>query len=363
MTSLETAKPAVMEGGGSYNRHAAVPAGGANLALPFLEQAVRNLALGGGDEPIVIADYGSSQGKNSLAPLRAAIRGLRARVGPQRPILVVHIDQHANDFNTLFDVLHNDPERYSLDDPNVFPSAIGRSFYETVFPPRYVDLGWCSYAAIWLSRIPARIPGHFISLAATGEVRAAFERQGAEDWKLFLSQRAVELRPGGRLVVVLPGLSDDGVAGFEPLFNLANATLSEMVREGLIPAEERAQMVLGNYGRRRSELLDPFRHDGQFQGLTVEHCDLSQLPDAAWADFQRDGNKEVLVSRRAAFFRAIFVPSLACAIPDPARRLGFADHMEQKLKQRLAVDPAPFHSFVQTMVLAKTTSTTGTKQR
>lgn len=212
--------------------------------------------------------------------MRSAIRCLRTRVGSDRPVIVVHIDQHANDFNTLFDVLHNDPERYSLEDPNVFPSAIGRSFYETVFPPQYVDLGWCSYAAIWLRRIPARIPGHFVSLAATGAVRAAFERQGAEDWKLFLSQRAVELRPGGRLVVVLPGLSDEGVAGFEPLFNLANEALSEMVGEGLIPAEEPEQMVLGNYGRRRSQLLDPFRRDGQFQGLTVEHCDLSQLPDA-----------------------------------------------------------------------------------
>jgi hypothetical protein len=352
-----------MEGGGSYNRHAGLPSGGASQALPFLEQAVRNLALGGGDEPVVIADYGSSQGKNSLVPVRAAIQGLRARVGPQRPILVVHIDQHANDFNTLFDVLHNDPERYSLDDSNVFPSAIGRSFYENVFPPRHVDLGWSSYAAIWLSRIPARIPGHFISVAATGAARTAFERQGAEDWKLFLSQRAVELRPGGRLVVVLPGVSDDGAVGLEPLFNLANAVLSEMVSEGLLSAEERAQMVLANHARRRSELLDPFRQDGKFQGLTVEHCDLSPLPDAAWADFERDGNKEALVSGRAAFFRAIFVPSLAWAIPDPARRLSFANHMEQKLKQRLAAGPASLHSFVQTMVLAKTTSTAGTNQR
>jgi hypothetical protein len=197
MTDLATAKPAAMEGGGSYNRHAGVPAGGANLALPFLEQAVQNLALGGGDEPVVIADYGSSQGKNSLAPVRAAIRGLRTRVGLQRSILVVHIDQYTSDFNTLFDVLHNDPERYSLDDPNVFPSAIGRSFYETVFPQHHVDLGWCCYAAIWLSRIPARIPGHIVSLAAPGTVRAAFDRQGAEDWSLFLSLRAIELRPGG----------------------------------------------------------------------------------------------------------------------------------------------------------------------
>ena len=37
------------------------------------------------------------------------------RVGQERPILVVHIDQPDNDFNTLFDVLHRDPE-----DPSKF---------------------------------------------------------------------------------------------------------------------------------------------------------------------------------------------------------------------------------------------------
>ena len=67
----------VMEGGGSYNLHARIPAGGGNLALPYLEEAARSVTLGPGSDPIVIADYGSSQGKNSLAPMRAAIRCLR----------------------------------------------------------------------------------------------------------------------------------------------------------------------------------------------------------------------------------------------------------------------------------------------
>ena len=227
MANQVTAIHGVMEGGGSYNRHARIPAGGGNLALPFLEQAVRNITFDGGDQSVVIADYGSSQGKNSLAPMRAAIKALRSRVGPDRPIIVVHIDQAANDFNTLFDVLHSDPERYSVDDPNIFPSAIGRSFYESVFPREHVHLGWSSYAAVWLSRIPMLIPGHFVALATTGDVREAFERQAADDWRFFLSLRAGELRPGGRLVVVLPSLNDDGSAGFEPLFRHANEGLAE----------------------------------------------------------------------------------------------------------------------------------------
>ena len=83
------------------------------MALPSLEKAVRNMALDPGDQPLVIADYGSSQGKNSLAPIRVAIRILRERTGPSRPIFVFHVDQPSNDFNALFDVLDTDPNRYT----------------------------------------------------------------------------------------------------------------------------------------------------------------------------------------------------------------------------------------------------------
>jgi S-adenosylmethionine-dependent carboxyl methyltransferase len=353
MTNQAIATHGVMEGGGSYNRHARIPAGGGNLALPVLEQAARSITLDDGNQPVVVADYGSSQGKNSLAPMRTAITALRARVGPDRAICVVHIDQAANDFNTLFQVLHSDPDRYSLNDPNVFPSAIGRSFYESVFPKGHVHLGWSSYAAVWLNRIPRLIPGHFVALASTGDVREAFELQAADDWKSFLSLRAGELRPGGRLVIVLPGLTDEGVAGFEPLFRHANEALAEMVAEGPISAAERASMVLGTYPRRRCELLAPFSTDGQFCGLTVELCDLSALPDAAWAEYQRDGDKDVLSTRHARFFRSIFVPSLASVITNEGKRNIFADRLEGKLKRRLAEQPMPFDSFVQTIALAK----------
>jgi hypothetical protein len=353
MATPAIATHGVMEGGGSYNQRAFVPAAGGSLALPFLEQAVQEITLDRSDQPIVIADYGSSQGKNSLAPMRAAIKVLRTRVSADRPISVVHVDQAANDFNTLFDVLHSDPGCYSIGDPNVFPSAIGRSFYQRVFPGEQVHVGWSSYAVVWLSRIPMLIPGHFMPLAATGDVRKAFEQQAADDWKLFLSIRSKELRTGGRLVVVLPGRNDDGSTGFEPLFKSANSALAEIVAEDTITQDECSRMVLGTYPRRKCELLAPFNAGGQFVDLTVEHCELCGLPDAAWTDYERDANAELLASRHAGFFRSIFVPSLASALGDTAKRMAFADAMDQKLMGRMVEQPAPFHSFVQTMVLAK----------
>lgn len=348
----------VMEGKGSYNKHAKLPAGGAALAMPLLEKAVQNVEVDTTDQPIVIADYGSSQGKNSMAPMQVAIRGLRNRIGPGRAISIFHIDQPSNDFAALFGILDADPDRYVLDEPNVFPAAIGRSFYENVLPPGSVHLGWSSYAAVWLSRIPALIPGHVFYLFSTGSVRAEFERQSAQDWAAFLSLRSRELHPGGRLVVVLPALADDGSAGFEPIFEQANAVLAEMASDGTITSEERSRMVISAFPRRKRDLLAPFAANGKFQQLIVEDCEMYELPDAAWADYERDRDKEALVAKHALFFRSIFVPSLASALEraregDAEAFATFSNQVEQRLKRRLASQLAPMHSFVQTIVLSK----------
>ena len=87
MSDGARAHVSAMEGQGAYNRHAAIPAAGGSFAIPLLEEAARQITLNSGDRPIVIADYGSSQGKNSLAPMQAAIAALRSRVGRERPIL------------------------------------------------------------------------------------------------------------------------------------------------------------------------------------------------------------------------------------------------------------------------------------
>ena len=348
----------VMEGEGAYNKHAKLQAGGAAMAMPSLEKAVQGLQLDESEQPLIIADYGSSEGKNSMAAVQFAIRRLRKRIGAKRPIFVYHVDQPSNDFKSLFEVLHADPNRYVADEPNVFPAAIGRSFYENVLPPGSVHLGWSSYAAVWLSRIPALIPGHFFSPHSTGMARAHFERQGQRDWEAFLSLRARELRPGGRLVVVLPALADDGSSGLEPIFDAANAALGEMVARGEIKSEERSTMTLGSHPRRKGDLLAPFGGSGEFQELTVEDFQVFELPDAAWKDYQRDGDKEALVARQALFFRSVFVPSLASALlrvrAGDAEALGtFGDQLEQRLKRCLGSQPASTHSFVQIMVLAK----------
>ena len=166
-----------MEGKGSYNRYARLPAGGGALALPHLERAIADVPVGSG--VIVIADYGSSQGKNSLAPMAVAISTVRARADPERSILVCHEDQPSNDFNALFELLDSHPDRYQLADPNVFPCAIGRSFYENVLPEEFVHVGCSSYAAMWISRIPALIPDHIAAAFVAFAYRPCGQSSGA----------------------------------------------------------------------------------------------------------------------------------------------------------------------------------------
>jgi SAM dependent carboxyl methyltransferase len=344
-----------MEGRGAYNRHAKHQASGGAMVFPLLEKAVADVPLDGG-RPVVIVDYGSSQGKNSLAPMRLAIDAVRARVGAERPILVYHEDLPINDFNALVDTLHKDPDRYVLNRQNVFPCLIGRSFYEQVLPESSVDIGWSSYAAMWISRVPMAIPGHFISRRGTDEVRAAFDRQLAADWELFLSLRAREMRPGGRLVVSIPGSNDDGTFGFDEVLDQANATLAEMVSDGAISADERARMVHGGIPRPLRDLVAPFARDPHFTGLSLERSEAFPVPDVAWETFQRDGDREALASGRALFFRVTFAPTLAGALEnsgDPERRRVFFDRLESGLKRRLSDAPAPVRALIAAIVLVK----------
>jgi hypothetical protein len=345
-----------MEGRGAYNRHAGLQAAGGALALNALKQAAASVVLETVDQPIVIAEYGASQGRNSQLPMRVAISELRARVGPDRPVLVYHEDLPINDFGSLFEVLESAPDRYVRDDPQVYPCAIGRSFYESVLPPAYVHLGWSAYAAMWLSSVPTPVADHIYVPCMKGAASAAFREQGKKDWQKFLSLRATELRPGGRLVVVLPGADDDGRTGFEPLMNDANDVLTQMADEGAITEDERAHMVLATYARPVRELLTAFETDGRFCALSVEHCERLPLPDAVWDDFLQDGDGGRMVSRYAAFYRSTFVPSLFLALAqlDDAQRKGkLSDRFEHLLKVRLEARMEPIRSQVQMLVFAR----------
>jgi hypothetical protein len=306
----------------------------------MLEHAARTVALPPGSQPIVIADYGSSEGHNSLLPLGAAIAILRQRIGPDRAISVVHTDLPDNDFSILFETLNTDPNSYLRRDHAVFSSAVGRSFYEQILPTGSVTLAWSSWAVQWLSRAPGPIPDQVqVAFSQDASTRAAFSRQAEEDWQRFLAHREHELCPGARLAVITMAVDENGEFGYRPLLNAMYSALIDMVDSGFLSSDELRRMVIPTVARSRADFLAPFGVDGRFESLRVEELDIFLGEDHFWSDFERDGDARKFAARWAAFSRASVFPTLACALDggrSDSRAAQFIERLESGTTTRLA---------------------------
>jgi hypothetical protein len=347
---------AAMEGAGAYNRSSSVQAAGLAPAVPWFIEAARLVPLGVPEAPLIVADYGSSQGRNSLTPLGAAIGVLRERAGADRPISVVHTDLPGNDFSALFQVVAADPDSYLRGDANIFPYAIGRSFYESLFPPDSVTLGWSSWAVQWMSRVPDEVPDHIhYSRSAVASVRVAYARQGAEDWQTFLALRGRELRPGGRLVILLMALAEDGDFGFGPVMDHLQDALTQFVAEGFLTPAEHARMVIPTVGRSRAALLAPFAARGRFAGLEVVQLDTFAGADPVWDAYEASGDVKALALSWAAFVRAFAAPTFTAALDSTSdgRAAAFGDRLEAELVNRFAAAPVRMLSTLARVHLVK----------
>lgn len=354
MAPVFSLKPAPMEGAGAYNRNSRVQEAGASPAIALWEETAAQVLLPPASEPIVIADYGSSQGGNSFGPVVAAIDRVRQRIGPGRPISIVHNDLPSSDFSALFEALASDPDSYLRVDAASYPSAVGHSFYEQVLPPASVTLGWSSWAVQWLSRAPAPIPDQLqVAFSADKAVRDLYEQQSAEDWRAFLTHRARELRPGGRLVVLTMALTPQGDFGYRPILMAMYAALEQFVREGFISEAELRNMVIPTVGRSLTQLKHPFS-EGRFAGLSIDHAEVFSGPDLIWEDFERDRDAKAYGARWAAFSRASVLPTLALALAGAAeRKTEFMSRLENDMTMRLAAAPERFPIPLGLMALSK----------
>ncbi|MDR4483133.1 MAG: hypothetical protein R3B95_07895 [Nitrospirales bacterium] len=104
------------------------------MHLLFLIRAAESVQLPDNPGVVVIADYGSSQGK-ILEPMKAAITAHAQPHDRTSPIAVFHNDQPANDFSSLFQVMESVQKVTGTVKSRMwFSYATGRSFYERLFP-------------------------------------------------------------------------------------------------------------------------------------------------------------------------------------------------------------------------------------
>ncbi len=334
-TRLATALTA-MEGGGFYNRNSGLQAAGMSLALPLLAHAAEAVPTPE-SAPLVIVDYGASQGRNSLAPMGLAIETLRRRVGPDRPIEVIHEDLPGNDFASLFTTLAEDPASYLGDDPNVFASAVGRSYYEPVTPPSRVLLGWNAWTLHWMSRNPVLVADHaYAVFSREAGAREAVRRQQADDWRRFLAARARELQAGGRIVCLMAGRAESD--GGEWIIGEFWQAVLSMGRDGLLSADERARITFPSAGRSAADLRAPFE-EGPFDGLALEHVSGVETPDPFFDAYAASGDVAGLARAWSGMAQAVGRPVLATALAGRPDTALVTDELFRRFEARVAAAP------------------------
>jgi hypothetical protein len=284
-----------MRGGGYYS---AVTKGAKDVideATPLVLDAIRRLPDADATTPFTLTDMGCADGGTSLDLVRQVITAVRDR-WPQRAICIVYTDQPRNDYNSLFHLIHGlTPLPSYLDEiEEVHVLASATSFYRQILPAGTLDLGFSATAMHWLNRKPCDLTHHVHALCAADAELATFAEQGQRDWETILLQRARELKPGGRLVLV--NFCKDEAGQYTSrvnMFDTVNALWRRFTTEGVISGAEYVRMTLPQYYRTVDEFTRPLTDPASpvyRAGLRVEQCETRTIPCPFAAAFREHGD-------------------------------------------------------------------------
>jgi len=258
-----------------------------------------------------IVDYGSSQGRNSVMFFEKALPFLRKKL-PTMPIMLVHNDQQANDWNMLM----NTSTREALKDQHVFVLANATSFYDRVMPPNSVDFAFSATAFHWLPLPLPEIKPEEEAMALTSifvrplpePLRSRYKAHGLQAWDRNLRIRFEELKPGGRIVICIPVAIQGKVPN-------AWAKLSETLRaladEGMLPKSELAHIKLPTW---RIDTDQEFFGPILSAGFELEAIDKHSVPDPFKADLEATGNRAAYAEKVCEWMRSATEPSMAAQI-------------------------------------------------
>jgi SAM-dependent methyltransferase len=321
-------------------------------ATPLVLDAISKMQLDRTDA-FCFSDMGCADGGSSMALVRRAIETVRAGAS-SRQVHVLYTDQPRNNYNALFAILHGleaGPEAAYLDDfSGVFASASGSSFYRQLCPDNTLDLGFSSTAMHWLSRKPCDISDHVQAVGASGKELAEFQRQGHADWRTILAQRARELRPGARLVLVNFCRDEQGRylghTGGVDMFGMFNELWLDMVANGDITHAEYARMTLPQYYNDVEEFSAPLvdqSSDIYRAGLRLESIQTRIVDCPYKVDFQQHGDARRFARDYVPTLRSWTQSTFAGAL-DPSRSLEsrneLVDNFYSSYEDRVASSPA-----------------------
>ncbi len=260
----DTSRFMAMKGAGYYSQATLGARNVITAATPVVEAALAAQNLSNDGPPVTMTDMGCADGGTSIAMWNTVLSGLRDAL-PDRALQLVYTDLPRNDFSQLFRIVHGQTELPAVapNVDNVYLMASGTSFHHPIVPPGTLHLGFSATASHYVSETPADIPGHVHMVGATGDIREAFQAQGARDWEAFLLARATELAPGGRLVLYNFGIDEQGRylghTGGVSMFDTFARLWLALAEDGTITADEFRATNFPQAYRTVEEFAAPFR--------------------------------------------------------------------------------------------------------
>jgi hypothetical protein len=198
---------------GSYNNNCSLQLKFIKNSIPFIKESIDKLDINNSSFPLLVADFGSSHGENSVYIMKLLIDFLNEINKINRSYLIIHNDLPTNDWRSLFNILNNQENIY-------FGLGNGRSFYNQCLPNNSLTIGYSSSSIHWLSKKPCNISNHCISTYANHNEIILFKSQAKQDYRQFLKNRSYELIQNGILILLITSVNQQGLSAFEPIYNL-----------------------------------------------------------------------------------------------------------------------------------------------
>ncbi|HEX2691018.1 MAG TPA: hypothetical protein VHN14_30600 [Kofleriaceae bacterium] len=334
-----------MKSEGFYDRNSSFQRVTMEAVIGWAREAIAEMTLPDEPAPITLADYGCSEGKNSIAAMGHLVNALRAR-HPQQPLCVVHTDLPTNNFNRLFLSLHDPTQNNYFQSEGkrhdgIFSLTASGSFFDPLLAPKSVTLATTFISLQWMDRVPdVPIPEFIGYMEASPAAQQAFARQAQEDLTRFYSARATELASGGKLLIIIPG-SDGQRRSSDGGYNLLNDAIGDLVRAGRISQGRFESFVMPNYFRTLEELTAPVTLPSSplHEVFSIDRSETLELPIPFEEEYRRTGDVLAYASTYTGFLRALSEPVVVSGLFEPGQDRAVVDELYDRVRARLVATP------------------------
>jgi cyclopropane-fatty-acyl-phospholipid synthase len=339
-----------MKGAGYYDRHSTAQQSAIRALQDWVDAAVADVLLPARDEPVAVLDLGSSEGGNASRLMASIVAGLRRRT--DQPLRTIYSDLPSNDFNRLFANL-DEVRGAGLVVADVYPEAVGGSFYAPLLPLGTVHLATAFNAIHWLDSLPsAPLPDgvayrqpHLTrpALAAPSEIAAAFARQAEQDLTRFLECRARELGPGAKLLLAGPSHSDGILLRPRAHRSLRRRVprLSRLWPPGTGGVRALGVSLLFPHGRGDAGAAGT-RELPRARRVHLDRAEARDVPPPFLVEFRCSGDAAAYAAACTGFWRAVTESVVRAALRRPEGASDAVENLYERIRDRLLADPARY---------------------